>query len=214
MNLRKKCPSCGALCSEVEIFCPGCGAEISGIKAGHLPEFATPRDDPEAGGVSKVCPKCGAKSELYALLCTQPGCGTALEPDDSASSEPPGSHPALATKSNNLPDLTVCEVRARKLLLIVGSSAFECKSGDVLGRSGTLACNLFSGIPTVSAQHVALECQGGQWRVINLPLQAGKAAKNITVLDGRELEIGASASLTGEHVLKISTRCEVKFRVV
>jgi hypothetical protein len=30
------------------------------------------------------------------------------------------------------------------------------------------------------------------------------------MLDGREIPVGESVPLTGEHVLKISSRCEVK----
>lgn len=70
-----------------------------------------------------------------------------------------------------------------------------------------------SGIPSVSSHHVALELRAEQWFLVNFPLQAGRTAKNITVLDGREIPVGEAVALTGEHVLKISSRCEVKLRV-
>jgi hypothetical protein len=79
-----------------------------------------------------------------------------------------------------------------------------------LGRNGTLANHVFLGIPTISGHHVALELRGEQWLLVNLPLQPGKTAKNATVLDGREIPVGESVALTGEHILKISSRCEVK----
>lgn len=210
MNLKKKCPSCGFVNPEAEFFCSSCGTDLSGVKAGLLTEGGPAVGRPEARQ-AKRCPQCGDENESYAMLCSRPGCG-ALLGDKPPTKE--GFRKPLDSQESRELDRTRREPNAKRLLLAVGAASFECKSGDVLGREGTLAVDVFIGIATVSARHVALECCRGEWRVTNLALQTGKTAKNITALDGRELAIGASAVLSGEHTLKLSTRCEVKLRVV
>ncbi len=49
------CPSCGAVISEDDLFCPKCGKQIKGIK---------------------ICPDCGRENEAGALYCS--GCGKKL----------------------------------------------------------------------------------------------------------------------------------------
>ncbi|MBI2924308.1 MAG: hypothetical protein HYY24_01235 [Verrucomicrobia bacterium] len=120
---------------------------------------------------------------------------------------------AIPPEARSSVEVTVLEPTPSKLWLVVGDQSFECKNGDVLGRAGTVACQVFTGIPTVSRQHVALELRGEIWHAINLPPQTSGAGKRITEIDGREVPIGSAVPLTGEHVLRLSTRCEVRIRV-
>jgi hypothetical protein len=99
-------------------------------------------------------------------------------------------------------------VNATHLSLVIGSEVFECKDGDVLGRDGTVARPFFSAIGTVSRKHVSLVNRNGAWFVAVCP-----GVQNITRLDDNELKSGTEQPLTGEHVLKLSTQCEVRLRV-
>lgn len=202
MNLVKQCPACGHINPESEIFCANvnCAADISQVKAGRLPEPKPPSPPPPTTK-KKVCQKCGAENEDYAIICGRDGCGEVIE-----------TRPVVEAAGPGL-DVTLRESALQKLWLLVGPQSFECRSGDVLGRSGTIACNAFSGLQTVSGRHVSLELRVGVWHVVNLPLPHGRTAKNLTTLDNREIPIGQSLPLTGEHVLKMSTRCEVRLRI-
>jgi hypothetical protein len=44
-------------------------------------------------------------------------------------------------------------------------------------------------------------------------LQPGRTDKNITEVDGTLLRPGEATALSGEHILKMSSRCEVRLRV-
>jgi hypothetical protein len=97
---------------------------------------------------------------------------------------------------------------AARLFLIIGQESFECKDGDVLGREGTVARPYFSGIGTVSRKHAGLAHREGCWFVTVSP-----GVQNITQLDGREIPRGVAQPLCREHVLKLSTQCEVRLKV-
>ncbi|HXU79617.1 MAG TPA: hypothetical protein VN794_23755 [Methylomirabilota bacterium] len=98
--------------------------------------------------------------------------------------------------------------QAQRLLLIIGKESFECKDGDTLGREGTVAKAFFSAIGTVSRKHVGLALREGAWFVIVSP-----TVQNITQLDGREIPRGVAQPLLGDHVLRLSTQCEVRLKV-
>ena len=68
-------------------------------------------------------------------------------------------------------------------------------------------------LPPVPGEAKSVELRGSEWHLVNLPVQPGRAGKNITQLDGRDMAVGASVPLAGEHVLKMSSQCEVKLRV-
>ena len=91
----------------------------------------------------------------------------------------------------------------------MGGRIFECRDGDVLGRAGTLASDMFVPFGTVSRQHASLVRREGRWFVIPSP-----TVHNSTRLDGVELKRGEPTPLTGDHSLGMSTKCEVKLRVV
>jgi len=176
--------------------------------------------------LKKQCPSCefaNPEEEFFCSKCGADITGVKPEPlpDPKPVPAPDKAKPCPQCGAENESYAVLCsrcgarlDGKAKKLLLVVGSRSYECKSGDVLGRDGTLACQVFEGIPTVSARHVELQLCNGEWRVVNLPLEPGKTAKNLTALDGREVAIGASVVVTGEHVLRLSTRWEGKLRVV
>ena len=149
------------------------------------------------------------------MLCT---CGRPLEakdlPTETARADelaaaPPGIAPAPPPGSvptpTNAPEVTLRESR---LYLVAGATQYECHEGDVLGREGTIASQVFNSIKTVSRRHVSISKQNGQWRIAALPGVANK-----TLLDGHDLS-AAGAALTGDHSLRMSSQCEVKLRVL
>ena len=180
------------------MFCPTCGgSEFERIEEEEKSSTPAPSDNS-----GRTCPRCKARNEAYAVLCV---CGESLE------SEGSGAPQAVQAKESR------AQLQARKalsrLLLIVGSQVLECHHGDVFGRDGTLACDLFRPIPTVSGRHVGVELRNDRWFLVNLPLQPGRSDKNITEVDGVLLTPGASIALSGEHVVRMSSRCEVRLRV-
>ena len=175
------------------MFCPACGgSEFERIEREPAPAPGTSALDESQG---KVCPNCKTRNETYALLCA---CGEELG-DQAGVPEPAAQRQVQG--------------RAPRLMLVIGAQTLECRHGDVLGREGTLACDLFRAIPTVSGKHISVEVRSEGWFLVNLPLQPGRSDKNITELDGRLLKSGESAPLFGEHVVRMSSRCEVRLRI-
>jgi|GEM_PF-1193722 len=210
MSRRVKHCGCGQANAEHDAFCARCGQPIFDVVA-----VATEPPKPEAKAESapssapvvaatakKVCPLCGTVNESFALLCGGAGCG-----NDLSAVVPSGGTPA-AEKSPVQPAEATASPPVPSLLLSVGAQNFECRDGDIIGREGTVGCQVFSGIGTVSRRHVSFTQRDGQWFITAL---AG--VQNITQLDGRELPRGAPQPLTGEHTLKMSTQCEVKLKV-
>ena len=215
----KACPACGQSNPEVAILCQSCGADISGAvgprSGGKSPPAQRLSDQASTQHTLfelrqvKICPRCGAQNDSVDTLCGT--CGESVFevlPSPAATGAAASSRDACSDVH-----VTMLEPTPPKLWLVVGSQSFECKSGDVLGRTGTVACQVFAGIPTVSARHVALELRERVWHMVNLPTQTGRPGKNITQIDGREVPIGSAGVLTAEHVLLLSTRCEVHLRV-
>lgn len=158
----------------------------------------------------KICPKCFTQAEAFAFLCGQDGCGESLDKVAPIQVSAYRDSPSGASLDSD----SVSPTRVQKqLCLLIGNQRFECRNGDILGRAGTVARHVFGEIITVSNQHVALELRDAEWFLINLPLQPGRSAKNVTELDGRDVSIGASVPLVGEHVLRLSKRCEVRLVV-
>jgi len=210
MNLIKRCPSCGLVNDERELFCIECQADLCGVKAELRP---APRDisvDSVKCREVKICPKCAAPSDVIAFLCGTEGCGSSLEwvmPTQLSAiqEQAPSVLPTVQSPAQPLSQ--------KKLWLLISDNRFECKDGDILGRAGTVAADFFREIETISSQHAALALKDGNWSLLNLPLLPGRAAKNLTALDGRDIAIGTSVPLIGEHVLRLSKRCEVRLLV-
>ncbi|MBI5800529.1 MAG: hypothetical protein HZA92_07355 [Verrucomicrobia bacterium] len=202
---------CGQANAEHDAFCARCGQPIFDVVAVATkpPPSEEKSESPPAPAApvvaspaKKVCPLCGTMNEFFALLCGGAGCGndlSAVVPSGGAPTpEKPSVQPASTPASPDFP----------ALLLSVGAQSFECRDGDFIGREGTVGCQVFSGLGTVSRRHVSLTLRDGHWFVTAL---AG--VQNITQLDGRELPRSAPQPLTGEHTLKMSTQCEVKLKV-
>lgn len=208
MSQRVKHCGCGQANAEHDAFCARCGQPIFDlvaveagparpeVKVEPAPAVVVPAVAPAA---KKVCPLCGTVNEFFALLCGGAGCGndlSAVMPSGGApAAEPP---PAQRAEPPALP----------ALVLSAGAQSFACRDGDIIGREGTVGCQVFSGIGTVSRRHVSLTRCGDRWFVTAL---AG--VQNITQLDGRELPRGVPQPLTSEHTLRMSTQCEVRLRV-
>lgn len=210
MSERVKHCGCGQANAEHDAFCARCGQPIFDVvavateppkpeaRAESAPAAAAPA---VAAAAKKVCPLCGAVNESFALLCGGAGCGndlSAVVPSGGTPAKQVPEPPAAAPASPALP----------ALLLSVGAQSFECRDGDFIGREGTVGCQVFTGLGTVSRRHVSLARRDGQWF-----LTALAGVQNITQLDGRELPRGVPQPLTGEHALKMSTQCEVKLKV-
>ncbi|MEQ2006447.1 MAG: FHA domain-containing protein [Limisphaerales bacterium] len=211
MSQRVKHCGCGQANAEHDAFCARCGQPIFDVVAVATeppkPEVEaepTPAAAAPAVAVSakKVCPLCGTVNEFFALLCGGAGCG-----NDLSAVVPSGGAPA-AERAQAQSAATPASPALPGLLLSVGAQNFECRDGDTIGREGSVGCQIFSGIGTVSRRHVSFTQCDGQWFVTAL---AG--VQNITQLDGRELPRGAPQPLTGEHTLKMSTQCEVRLKV-
>jgi hypothetical protein len=95
------------------------------------------------------------------------------------------------------------------LALVAGGQEYPCKNGDILGREGTVARQFFLAIGEVSRQHAAVSQRAGEWFLEALP-----NVPNLTELDGQPVRPGTAQRLTGQHRLKMSTKCEVQLRVV
>ncbi len=211
MSQRLKHCGCGQANAEHDAFCVRCGQPILDVVA-VLAEPARPEPKPElvaapavpavVTSAKKVCPLCGTVNEFFAFLCGGAGCG-----NDLSGVVPSGGTPAAEPAAP--PVVAASAVPAQpRLDLSVGAQTFECRDGDFIGREGTVGCQVFAGIGTVSRRHVGLTCRDGQWFVTAL---AG--VQNITQLDGRELPRGVPQPLAGEHTLKMSTQCEVRLKV-
>jgi hypothetical protein len=210
----KKC-LCGAENADNASFCLECEADLTGVRPHKLDHSVTTSDQPiptesmsaplteQSQDNAVICPACDATNEYYLILCSS--CGAELAAK-SLSAAPRNEVVKNEPESTKIPD--------NKLMIVVGNLRCECKDGDVLGRAGTVACQIFSGIGTVSGRHVSVSIRSGEWWLTNLQLQPGKSVKNATIVDGRELAIGDSVRLSKDTMLQMSTKCTVRLQVV
>jgi hypothetical protein len=147
---------------------------------------------PEPAMGEKICAACGELNEPFALLCSGTRCGADLRAEQAAIQDKP-SEPVFQ----------------KPLLLLVGGQSFECRDGDILGREGSVAREAFASIETVSRRHVMLSRKENGWFIV-----VQNDVRNLSQLDGRDMSRGVAHPLTGAHILKMSSRCEVKLKVV
>lgn len=185
-QLIRKCDACDHENSEMEYICTNCGRDISHIPAvipGSKADKAHDnRADDDKDGLAPqewVCPKCGAANQAHRILCT---CGF---------------------------DMSAVQPKTSRLILVAGKREMECKDGDILGRQGTVASDVFTGSNTVSRRHVVISQKDGRWFVV-IP----EDVKNVTQLDGRELPKGVPQELSGDHELTMSTKCMILLKVI
>ena len=103
-------------------------------------------------------------------------------------------------------------VRAQKYLqvgsmkLIMRGEDYPCRSGDVIGRHGTVATGVMSVINTLSRRHAQVVLRAGQWHIKVL------ATTNASTLNGKPIEAGRFYPLGLEQTVRLSTQCEFELR--
>lgn len=197
-----KCRACGEIVEDTATSCPKCTCpDFERIEPETNPAQAAPALLESSG---KTCPRCNIRNEFYAVVCE---CNYEFPTNVTIPESQEGIELTQPLTTSHI-------LKAQpKLWLLIGAQAIECSHGDILGREGTLACDLFRPIPTVSGKHIAVELRNDGWFLINLPLQSGRTEKNITQVDGRLLRPGESLALSGEHIVRMSSRCELRLRV-
>ena len=211
MNLIKRCPSCTLVNGEGESFCIQCETDLSGVKTELTSPLRSTSEEATTRREVRICPKCAAPSEVIAFLCGTDGCGTSLDKVIPTQLSTIRERPSeVLPKADSLAQ----PFGQKRLWILINDKRFECRNGDILGRAGTVAAHFFRETDTISSQHAALTLKDGNWSLTNLPLLPGRSAKNLTALDGRDVAIGTSVLLIGEHVLRLSKRCEVRLIVL
>ena len=92
------------------------------------------------------------------------------------------------------------------LHLVMGATEYRCKSGDVIGRQGTLAMDQMNGIGTLSRRHAQVLVRGGRWNVRIL------ASTNTSTMDGKPLSQNQFHPLAIEHRVRLSSQCEFELK--
>lgn len=92
------------------------------------------------------------------------------------------------------------------LELCMGGHEFVCRSGDVIGRHGTVATSVMSAINTLSRRHAQVVLRAGGWYIKVL------STTNISALDGKLMEPGRFYPLRLEQTVKLSSQCEFELR--
>lgn len=206
----KLCPHCSEVNERAAYHCKQCGnslIEVLPIPRALAVTAASALDESRESDITdaeeattpqqSLCPHpdCGKPNRPYKLICEH--CGRRLDNSPEASESD-----TVAQAGADNAELKSTETGPR-LLLVVGARSFECRNGDILGRQGTIASEVFLGIDTVSRQHVLLTFQNGQWSLTVL-------SDKLTLLDGQNLRKGSAIRLdAGEHSLGLSSRCEV-----
>ena len=210
------CSTCGYSNPEATILCEECSTDIMDVEPVE-PKLSGAGFDLSTQGSKKsrkkICPSCGVVCKSFLILCT---CGADLENvqpeavEDSQSLSVRNEERICAVKNSEFqsPEMLTSVESNRRLFLIVGQHSYECHDGDVLGRQGTLADNLFAEIRTVSRRHLAITNRHGNWFITVNP-----GVPNKTLLDNRELCSGVPELLQGKHTVKMSSQCEVVLHV-
>jgi anti-anti-sigma factor len=92
-----------------------------------------------------------------------------------------------------------------QLDILIGDRALSCKDGDTLGTEGTLAAELFAGLPGVAARPVRFQSDGSYW-LVTVAQEPGSVVR----LDNQVVGPGQQAILKGDHLLQIG---EVRVRL-
>jgi anti-anti-sigma factor len=92
-----------------------------------------------------------------------------------------------------------------QLDILIGDRALSCKDGDTLGTEGSLAAELFAGLPGVGARPVQFQSDGSHWLITVMP-EPGSLVR----VDNQVVGAGQQAILKGDHWLQIG---EVRVRL-
>jgi hypothetical protein len=85
-----------------------------------------------------------------------------------------------------------------RLDVIIGDQVFACRDGDSLGTEGSLAPEVFAGLPGVSGRHLFFRNTGENW-FAEAPEDPGSIAR----VDDQVIPPGQRVNLNGDHVLQI-----------
>ena len=200
----KKCLACGQANGADEFFCRNCSSDISAVETtAEDTDLKSTRQGKETAGQPKdgtrICPRCGQSNPSILPLCS---CGHKFPTAEGSSTDK--AKPVLDKTAEKSASSSVVQPI---LQIVVGSKTYDCKDGDILGREGTVASQIFAGLQTVSRKHVLLVFKDGHWQMVSL------ADKNKTRLDGKDIPKGIPQTLSGEHRLEISTKCLIQLRV-
>lgn len=195
-TLVKTCHACGAKNPPGAFICGQCGADISHLVAEPPPPEPTapppaPADtapeetlsaaeaDANTRVAQNLCPACQQDNPVGAVVCL--ACGASLLEDshDRREADPP----------------------PRQLVLVLEGSEYPLNPGDIIGRQGTVAQEVFAGYQTVSRRHLEVRRKKGAWF-----LRTMEGVPNTTQLDGRELPRGEDVPLTGRHTVQLSSK--------
>ncbi|HNY12878.1 MAG TPA: FHA domain-containing protein [Candidatus Wallbacteria bacterium] len=225
MKRYKICPACNTKNSDAEAMCENCGVDISYAPTKtEVNSDIMPPSPQILNPTGKICPKCKADNPDYAMLCNN--CQediTGVEPSalkiNSGNSSP-------ANHNSDVYDGTFIEASARKVLQLLLHSSEEnitisLKDGDVLGRCDKcnppradhskcsfmkekkdfIDCVKFN---TVSRKHAKFIFENGNFYIVAL-----QEAKNVTLINGIELERGAKKIVKSGDRLKFSSKLEL-----
>jgi anti-anti-sigma factor len=95
---------------------------------------------------------------------------------------------------------------AVRLDVIIGDQVFTCHDGDSLGTEGSIAPQLFAGLPGVSSRHLFFRDTGDHWLA-----EASDDPGSIVRVDDQVVAPGQKVVLSGNHTLQIG---EVRLRVL
>jgi anti-anti-sigma factor len=88
--------------------------------------------------------------------------------------------------------------------VIIGDQVFACRDGDSLGTEGSIAPQLFAGLPGVSGRHLLFRNSGDHWSA-----EAPDDPGSIVRVDDQVVAPGQTIVLSSDHILQIG---EVKLR--
>jgi anti-anti-sigma factor len=104
------------------------------------------------------------------------------------------------------PQLALAPSETVRLDVIIGDQVFTCGDGDSLGTEGSIAPELFAGLPGVSSRHLFFRNTGDHWLV-----EASDDPGSIVRVDDQVVPPSQKVVLSGDHTLQIG---EVRLRVL
>jgi anti-sigma B factor antagonist len=104
------------------------------------------------------------------------------------------------------PELALAPTETVRLDIIIGDQVFTCSDGDSLGTEGSIAPQLFAGLPGVSSRHLFFRITADHWLV-----EASDDPGSIVRVDDQVVPPGQKMVLSGDHTLQIG---EVRLKVL
>jgi anti-anti-sigma factor len=104
----------------------------------------------------------------------------------------------LKETAASAPELDTTPSETVRLDVIIGDQVFACRDGDSLGTEGSLAPEVFAGLPGVSGRHLFFRNTGENW-FAEAPEDPGSIAR----VDDQVIPPGQRVNLNGDHILQI-----------